>query len=130
MRDLPVTLLGSLMLVTPVLLIWGWVRWARTTQPRSFSSKVALVSFSLATASAVLAIIAGVMVFVLTLHDLLFVVICRVGLVLSIGAMVCGLLGMERRSSLRWHAPLSSAGTLFFWIVMFALTSVPGVGGH
>lgn len=129
MGDLPASLLVSLVLVTPLLLIWGWVRWSRTTQSRSFSSKAALVSFSLATASAVLAIIACVMVFA-TLHDLLFVVICDVGLAFSIGGMVCGLLGMERPSSLRWHAPLCSAGTLFFWIVMFALNSVPGIGGH
>jgi len=40
----------------PALMIWGWVRWFRRTQPRTLPSILSLIGFTLATASGVLAV--------------------------------------------------------------------------
>jgi hypothetical protein len=39
----------------PALMIWGWVRWSKRTQPRTWLSVLSLVGFALATASGLLA---------------------------------------------------------------------------
>jgi hypothetical protein len=43
-------------LVTPAMLIWGWVRWARRSKSRTLTSLSSLSGFVLATSSTLLAI--------------------------------------------------------------------------
>jgi len=45
----------GLYVALPVLIIWGWVRWRKRTQPRSWPSILSLIGFALATASGLLA---------------------------------------------------------------------------
>jgi hypothetical protein len=33
----------------PAVIIWGWVRWSRSTQPRTVPSILSLIGFTLAT---------------------------------------------------------------------------------
>src|SRR6266404_5105636 len=42
--------------VLPVLLIWGWIRWAISSQPRTVPAIMAFVSFLLTTLSVLLAL--------------------------------------------------------------------------
>lgn len=102
----------------PTAMIWGWVRWLKRTQPRSYFSIMSLVGFALATASGLLAaasvsyahIIGG-----FPYYDPLLLRIYRWGAVLSLSGMVFGLGGVWRPSPLRWHAPTCAVGTLLFW---------------
>ena len=41
-------------LIVPALLIWGWIRWWKSTIPRTILSTFSFVGFCLATASALL----------------------------------------------------------------------------
>ena len=50
-------------------------------------------------------------------YDPLLLTIFRWGAILSLGGIAFGIGGVLRRSSLRWHAPVSAVGTLAFWLV-------------
>jgi len=40
----------------PALMLWGWARWFRRTQPRTVPVILSLIGFALATASGLLAV--------------------------------------------------------------------------
>ena len=104
---------------SPAILIWGWARWLRQPKLRTIPATLSLVSFVLATASALLAIssIAFAQVHHFRYYDPLLLRIFRWGTLLSLGGIAFGTGGVWRRSSLRWHAPVSAFGTLAFWLV-------------
>jgi len=105
---------------TPVLLIWGWARWTRLAKQRTVFSTLSLISFILATTSALLALSTVAYALIIrrfAFYDPLLLRVFRLGFVLSLGATVLGTCGVWRASSLRWHAPLSALGTLAFWIM-------------
>ena len=106
--------------VLPVVLIWGWARWTNLAKPRTAASILSLAGFVLATASALLAV--SSIAYAQAIHGFRFydpgvMRIFRWGFLLSLGAIVLGLGGVSRPSSLRWHAPVAAIGTLAFWLM-------------
>ena len=106
--------------VLPVALIWGWARWTHLAKPRTAASVLSLAGFVLATASALLAV--SSIAYAQAIHGYRFydpgvMRIFRWGFLLSLGAIVFGLGGVWRPSSLRWHAPVAAIGTLAFWLM-------------
>jgi hypothetical protein len=101
------------------LLIWGWVRWTRKPQQRSIFPILSLLGFAFATASGLLAV-SSVMYSIgiggFPHYDPRLLRIFRLGILLSLVAIVFGVGGVWRSSPLRWHAPASAVGTLMFWI--------------
>ena len=106
--------------VLPIALIWGWARWINLAKPRTAASILSLAGFVLATASALLAV--SSIAYAQGIHGFRFydprlMRIFRCGVLLSLGAIVFGLGGVWRPSSLRWHAPIAAIGTLAFWVI-------------
>ena len=106
-------------LVAPVTLIWGWIAWAAQAKSYTAPAVLSFLGFSLATSSALLA--CSTIVYAQFHHfpyyDPLLLRIFRLGILLSLGALISGLIGMGKRNSLRWHAPISGLATLAFWIM-------------
>ncbi len=113
-------ILVALGFVSPVILIWGWVRWAGQPKLRTVPSILSLTAFVFATASATLAvssiIYAGFHGF--PYFDPLLLKVFRGGGILSLAGIFFGVGGVWQKSSLRWYAPVCALGTLAFW--MFA----------
>lgn len=107
-------------LVVPVLLLWGWVRWSKDERPRTRSSMFSLLGFSLATASALLALSTHLYArFVrgFPLHDPTLQNIYACGCLLSVAGIALAVAGTGRSGPLRWLAPVCSFGTLVFWLL-------------
>ncbi len=102
------------------LILWGWVRWSKDESPRSRSSTFSLFGFSLATASAVLAIATALYArFVHSFpdYDPTLLKIYALGCLLSIGGIALSVAGSGRPNPVRWLAPICSFGTLVFWLL-------------
>lgn len=102
----------------PAAMVWGWVRWSKRTQPRTWPSMLSLVGFVLATASGLLA--AGSVLYAQTsggfpFYDPSLLRIYRWGGLLSLSGTVFAFIGVWRPGPLRWHAPACAVGTLLFW---------------
>jgi hypothetical protein len=112
-------LLALSYLLSPIMLIWGWIRWMGRTRPRTVTAMLSLIGFILATSSALLGVssIAYAQIHRFPYYDPLLLRIFRSGILLSLGGVGFGISGVWRPSSLRWHAPASAIGTLAFWIV-------------
>jgi hypothetical protein len=107
----------------PVAMIWGWVRWIKRREPRTAFSTLSLISFTLGTASGLLAISATLYARAVggfSFYDPSLMKAYRWGALLSLAAMVFAIIGLWRPSSLRWHAPVCAAGTLVFWLAAAA----------
>jgi len=108
---------------SPIILIWVWARWASQVRLRTVPSILSLTGFTLATASALLAVSSIAYALVIQgfrYYDPLLLRIFRWGILLSLGGIVFGMGGVWRPSSLRWHAPVSGACMLAFWIMAAA----------
>lgn len=104
----------------PFITIWGWWRWAKRRQPRTFASDLSLIGFGLATLSALLALFTWVAAGVrggFPYYDSLLLTIYRVGLLLAVGGVVFGFSGLWRPGPLRWHAPVCSVAMIVFWLL-------------
>jgi hypothetical protein len=91
----------------------------RQPKLQTLTAILSLISFVLATASAllgVLSIMYGV-IHGFPYYDPLLLRIFRVGALLSLGGIGFGVCGVWRPGPLRWHAPTSATATLAFWIV-------------
>ncbi len=111
-------------LLIPVLLVWGWIRWAQNDSPRSRSSTFSLVGFSLATASATLALTTHLYArFVrnFPVYDPVLLRVIAIGSLLSIVGIAFAVAGTGRPNPARWLAPVCALGTLIFWLL--AMTS-------
>jgi hypothetical protein len=106
-------------IVSPVMLIWGWARWAWQPKSGAVAAILSLVGFSFATASAALAVssVAYAQVHHFGFYDPLLLRIFRWGLLLSLIGILSSIGGVWRQSSLRWHALISGIGTLAFWVL-------------
>jgi len=106
-------------LVTPVMLIWGWMRWARQPQQRTVAAILSLIGFTFGTASAILAVstIAYAHVHHFPFYDPLLLRIFRWGGVLSLAGIGFGISGVWRTGPLRWHAPVCGLGMFAFWLL-------------
>jgi hypothetical protein len=106
----------------PALLLWGWVRWAKdkTENPRSRSTTFSLLGFSLATASAALAIATHLyarFVHNFPLYDPALMKIYACGCLLSIAGIAFAVAGSGKPNPIRWLAPVCAFGTLIFWLM-------------
>ena len=110
-------------LASPVVLVWGWLRWVRLPKLRTAPSALSFGGFVLTTASALLAVgtIAYARVHHFPYYDPLLLRIFRWGALLSLGGIVLGIGGVWRPNSLRWHAPASAVCMLTFWIMVASM---------
>jgi hypothetical protein len=102
----------------PALLIWGWIRWFRRTQPRTLSSILSSIGLALATASAILAVSSLLYAHAIggfPYYDPRLLRIYRWGGLLSLSGVGFGIGGIWRPGPVRWLAPVSSLATAFFW---------------
>jgi hypothetical protein len=107
--------------MTPPVMIWGWIRWARRKKQWTILSVLSLAGFTIATASALLAAsssIYGRFIGGFPYYDPRLMRIYTTGALLSVLALILSLSGIWRLNSLRWHALFCSFGTLVYWIAM------------
>ena len=111
-------------LASPILLIWGWLRWISFPKLRTAPSILSFAGFILATASALLAVSStaySVVIRRFPYYDPLLMRIFGLGILLSLGGIVFGIGGVWRPNSLRWHAPASAVCMLTFWTMMASM---------
>src|SRR5580704_11923461 len=105
------------------VLVTGWVRWARQSQPRNAFSYIALIGFSLANVSLIIAaagIIYARKIGGFPYYDPRLMRLFRWGGTFSLGGLPFSAVGVWRRSALRWYAVALSILTLFFWFASAA----------
>jgi hypothetical protein len=107
----------------PVLMIWGWLRWARRKDSITLFSILSLVGFVLATTSELIAI--SMVIYARTIggfayYDHTLMRIYAVGTLLSLAGLIFAIIGVWRPGSIRWHALGCAAGTLLYWLVQLA----------
>ena len=106
------------LLLTPVALGFGWVRTVRRLQQQSIFGWVAIISFLLATVSALLALatfICGQAIGGWPFYDHRLLRLYAWGAAISIVALILGVISCFKRNPLRWVAPLASLGMFLFW---------------
>jgi hypothetical protein len=108
--------------VSPVMLVWGWVRWGKRAKLRTMPSVLSLLGFIFTTASATLAVSCLVYDHLhpnprfAIFYPLLFKM-SECGVLTSWAGVLFSVVGVWRQSSLRWHAPVCALGTLAFWMI-------------
>jgi hypothetical protein len=109
----------SMYIAMPAVLVWGWLRWAKRTEPRTLCSTLSLIGFLLATISGLLAILTFFYAIVIgfRFYDPPLLRIYRWGLLLSLTGFLFAISGVWRTNPLRWHAPASAVGMFLFWFV-------------
>ena len=96
----------------------GWIHWARQSQPGDVFSYLALIGFSLASVSLIIAV--ATLLYARKIGgfpygDPLLSRIFPWGGYTSSGGLLFAVAGAWRRSALRWYALALSLGTVFFW---------------
>jgi hypothetical protein len=116
------TLLALAYLVTPTVLILGWVRWSRRRDSRLRAATLSLLSFAFASCSALLGLVTlgAAQVHHFGFYDPVLMRIYGCGAVLSCISLLLSLAGLLRPNTLRWYAPACALGTLAFWIMAAA----------
>lgn len=112
--------LVAITLAIPLLLLWGWLRLSQDQTPRSRSATFSLLGFSLATASAAVAIgthLYARFVSSFALHDPMLMKIYLGGCLLSLAGIVFGVAGSGAPGAVRWLAPVCAFGTFVFWLL-------------
>jgi len=107
--------------MTPPVMVWGWIRWARREKRWTAGSVSSLSGFVLATGSALLAValsIYGHLIGGFDFYDPRLMRFYAWGTLISLFALVLALTGAWRRSTLRWHALFCSFGTLVYWFAL------------
>jgi len=103
---------------TPVLLVAGWLRWAKLRQRASLLSVFSVIGFTLATLSVLLyvsSILYAHAIGGFPYYDPLLMRIYRWGGRLSLSGLAFGIAGCWRPNPLRWYAPLASVAVFLFW---------------
>ena len=107
-------------LASPIMLAWAWIRFAKLPRLGTAGSVLSLIGLILATASAALAVSSigyAVVIRGFQYYDPRLMRIFRWGIFLSLGGIVLGTGGIGKRTSPRWHVPVSGVCVLVFWIV-------------
>jgi hypothetical protein len=117
-----VLLLASYFAV-PVLIVWGWIRYFSKQDKLKTFPLISCVGLALATASGFLVV--GTAVFArvtggFAYYDPGLKWVFRLGILLTAASIVLSLIGIWRKSSLRWHAPTCSIGMAVIWLYLFA----------
>jgi hypothetical protein len=117
---LTVALLGFSYVLTPLLVIWSWIVFIRRSHLRDKRSWFSLAALVLTTSSGLLAIgtlfyarVAGGFAY----YDPSLLRIFKIGLLLSLAALIGGLIGVAFRSPLRWQAAVAAFGMVIFWFL-------------
>lgn len=116
--SLAVIVVGSLS--GPVVLIWGWIKFARLPQLRTITSILSLLGLILTTASATLAVfmfVHAVRTGGYPYYDDRALHIYRWGMLLAVGGASLGIAGAFQRGLLRWQPPVSSMCLLVLWVM-------------
>jgi hypothetical protein len=106
---------------TPLVMVWGWIRWARREKRWTVLPMLSFAGFTLSTASALLAVtsaIYGHFIGGFPYYDPRLLKIYFWGLIVSLAALLLGLTGIWRPSVLRWHALICAFGTFVYWFAM------------
>src|ERR1700675_1080335 len=114
------TLMAIGFLASPIMLAWGWIWVAKLPRLGTAGSVLSLIGLILATASAALAVSSigyAVVIRGFQYYDPRLMRIFRWGIFLSLGGIVLGTGGIGKRTSPRWHVPVSGVCVLVFWIV-------------
>jgi hypothetical protein len=104
----------------PVMLAWGWVRWARRKERLSLPAIFSAAGFTLATGSALLAIatsLYGQAIGGFPFYDARLLRMYRWGIFVSLSGTLLAFGGVWRSNPLRWQSLLSAFGTLVFWVL-------------
>lgn len=107
--------------LTPLVLVWGWIRWTRREKRWTVLPIISLVGFGLATGSAVLAVVLSIYGHAIggfDYYDPRLMRIYALGLLFSASGLILSLVGIWRFNSLRWHAILCSLGMLIYWFAL------------
>jgi hypothetical protein len=109
------------LVMTPLVMVWGWIRWARREKKWTILAILSLTGFTLATASALLAVSSWIysrLTGGFPYFDPKLMKIYALGALVSASALILSLMGIWRLNSLRWHALFCSFGTLVFWFAV------------
>jgi len=109
------------LVMTPLVMVWGWIRWARHEKWWAVLQVLSMSGFVLATGSALLAValsLYGHAIGGFDFYDPRLMRIYAWGMLISLVALVLALTGVWRRSTLRWHAFFCSFGTLIYWFAL------------
>jgi hypothetical protein len=107
----------------PLIMGWGWVRWATQKNSINLFSILSLIGFVLATASESLAIAMVIYARVTSgfdFYDPTLMRIYAIGTLLSLVGLIFAIVGTWKPSSLRWFALVGTVGTLCYWLVQAA----------
>jgi len=117
-------LLAEIILLSfPLVMAWGWVRWAKRKTPMTLFSAFSFFGFVLATASELLAISTATYASVtnsFSFYDPPLLKIYAVGMLLSLVGLILSIVGAFKANSLRYLAPVCALGTFFFWFMAAA----------
>src|SRR5277367_340891 len=91
------------------IILYSWMRWARTKTPRTISSILSLTGLALATGSLLFAVLPSF--FYSSSSD----VARQWGVWLALAAVLAAVCGAWRPHPLRWAALACSAGMVAFW---------------
>jgi hypothetical protein len=114
------TLMAIGFLALPIMLARGWIRFAKLPRLGTVGSVLSLIGLILATASAALAVSSigyAVVIRGFPYYDPRLMRIFRWGIFLSLGGIVLGTGGIGKRTSARWHVPVSGVCMFVSWIV-------------
>jgi hypothetical protein len=106
--------------VSPALILWGWVRYFTHRTPRTTASTLSLIGLSFSTASALLALSTHLYARVIHAFPYYHPALVRIylcGCLLSSAGILFGVGGSAQRGPLRTIAPACASGTLLFWIL-------------
>ena len=109
-------------LVTPVMLVSGWMRWVKSRSLGTAAAVLSFTAFVLGTVSATLACstTAYAQVHHFGFYDPTLMRIEGWGMILSLVSILLALIGLSGKSAVRWHAPVCAVGTLVFWVMAAA----------
>jgi hypothetical protein len=103
----------------PAVMVWGWVRWAKSAARRTIFSRLSLTGFVLANLSVLLAL--SSLFFAHTMgsspiQNSLLLKLSSAGLILAALGVALAFCCVWRASALRWPCVLCAGGILAFWL--------------
>jgi len=104
----------------PVVLVVGWVKWIRRSTEVGTLARLSLFGFGIATSSAALAtytLTYSIFIGGFPFYDPLLLKFYRWGFGISVLAVFVSLLGVWRKSILRWYALALSCGMCLVWFI-------------
>ncbi len=103
----------------PAVMVWGWARWFKGSEPSTFSSNLSLGGFVVANVSVLLALSATLFLHSSAgspLSSSLLLRLYSIGFLLSVLGVLLAIAGLRRSSSLRWPGLVCAGGVLVFWL--------------